>query len=336
MNKLNDAPTHPPAAARPAPVGLIRHFVRWQRLPLPSLGLLRVSAASSQLCSPPSALLMADDAQPPLPAPAEGAPSTTHEPAEPTPAVSALAGTLEGLAVASDAPGSSTDEHAPQAAADASGCAMPASAYPVAAAPPLPPGEPVGAYATGADARMMGAAAGGEAHAACAMNGGPPLPPGPGPPGYGGESPVYHSGYGEGGGVAPPLPPGAGPAMMMGGYGAAVARPAGGGGRRQRAPRGDGGAVDRARLRLHQARRRLGGARAQFGAILISRLPSAARLGPSAHPPHARRSPRRSRPLRSSSATTRRSATATRWRTARRWNMLRSSTSGAARRAPSK
>ena len=57
-----------------------------------------------------------------------------------------------------DAPGSSTDEHAPKAAADASGCAMPASAYPVAAAPPLPPGEPVGAYATGADARMMGAA----------------------------------------------------------------------------------------------------------------------------------------------------------------------------------
>ena len=88
---------------------------------------------------------MADDAQPPPPAPADGAPSTTHEPAEPTPAVSALAGTLEGLAVANDAPGSSTDEHAPKAAADASGCAMPASAYPVAAAPPLPPGEPVGA-----------------------------------------------------------------------------------------------------------------------------------------------------------------------------------------------
>ena len=84
---------------------------------------------------------MADDGQPPPPAPADAAPSTTHEPAEPTPAVSALAGTLEGLAVASDAPGSSTDEHAPKAAADASGCAMPASA--VAAAPPLPPGEPV-------------------------------------------------------------------------------------------------------------------------------------------------------------------------------------------------
>ena len=53
---------------------------------------------------------------------------------------------------------------------------------------------------------MMGAAAGGEAHAACAMNGGPPLPPGPGPPGYSGESPVYHSGCGEGGGAAPPPP----------------------------------------------------------------------------------------------------------------------------------
>ena len=131
---------------------------------------------------------MADDAQPPLPAPAEGAPSTTHEPAEPTPAVSALAGTLEGLAVASDAPGSSTDEHAPQAAADASGCAMPASAYPVAAAPPLPPGEPGGARG-GRRCADDGRRGGGEAHAACAMNGGPPLPPGPGPPGYGGEAP---------------------------------------------------------------------------------------------------------------------------------------------------
>ena len=279
---------------------------------------------------------MADDAQPPPPAPAEGAPSTTHEPAEPTPAVSALAGTLEALAVASDAPGSSTDEHAPQAAADASGCAMPASAYPVAAAPPLPPGEPVGAYATGADARMMGAAAGGEAHAACAMNGGPPLPPGPGPPGYGGESPVYHSGYGEGGGVAPPLPPGAGPAMMMGGYGG------GGMGGPPGAEAGD--SVRHVGTAARWTERGFGfikpddgsEARAQFGAILISRLPSAACLGPSAHPPQARRSPRRSRPLRSSSATTRRSATATRWRTARRWNMLRSSTSGAARRAPSK
>ena len=152
---------------------------------------------------------MADDAQPPLPAPDEAAPSTTHGWRSHHPPLPHL----EGFAVEGDA-GSSTDEHALKAAADASGCAMPASAY------RSPPRRRCRLASRSArtrrrrradDGRRGGRRAHGlrdERRAAAAA--------GPGPPGYGGESPVYHSGYGEGG-VAPPRR--AGPAMMMGGYG---------------------------------------------------------------------------------------------------------------------